>query len=38
VEITKRIIMVLSDLEVVFHDHAIVGRNTIVSMRSMQLI
>jgi DNA repair protein RadC len=38
VEITKRIIVVLSDLEVAFHDHAIVGRNTIVSMRSMQLI
>jgi DNA repair protein RadC len=38
VEITKRIIVVLSNLEMVFHDHAIVGRNTIVSMRSMQLI
>jgi DNA repair protein RadC len=38
VEITKRIIAVLSDLEVVFHDHAVVGRNTIVSMRSMHLI
>jgi DNA repair protein RadC len=38
VEITKRIIVVLSNLEMVLHDHAIVGRNTIVSMRSMQLI
>jgi DNA repair protein RadC len=38
VEITKRIIVVLSNLEMVFHDHAIVGRNTIVSMRSMHLI
>jgi DNA repair protein RadC len=38
VEITKRIIMVLTNLDIVFHDHAIVGRNTIVSMRSMQLI
>ena len=38
VEITKRIIVVLSNFEMVFHDHAIVGRNTIVSMRSMHLI
>jgi DNA repair protein RadC len=38
VEITKRIIVVLSNLEMVLHDHAIVGRNTIMSMRSMQLI
>ena len=38
VEITKRIVVVLSNLEVVLHDHAIVGRNTIVSMRSMHLI
>jgi DNA repair protein RadC len=38
VEITKRTIVVLSNLDVVFHDHAIVGRNTIVSMRSMHLI
>jgi DNA repair protein RadC len=38
VEITKRIIVALSNLEVVLHDHAIVGRNTIVSMRSMHLI
>jgi DNA repair protein RadC len=38
VEITKRIIAVLNNLEVVFHDHAVVGRNTIVSMRSMHLI
>jgi DNA repair protein RadC len=38
VEITKRIIAVLSNLEVVFHDHAVVGRNTITSMRSMHLI
>jgi DNA repair protein RadC len=38
VEITKRIIALLSNLEVVFHDHAVVGRNTIVSMRSMHLI
>jgi DNA repair protein RadC len=38
VEITKRIIAVLSNLEVVVHDHAVVGRNTIVSMRSMHLI
>jgi DNA repair protein RadC len=38
VEITKRIIVVLSNLEVVLHDHAIVGRNTIASMRSMHLI
>jgi DNA repair protein RadC len=33
VEITKRIIAVLSNLEIVLHDHAVVGRNTIVSMR-----
>jgi DNA repair protein RadC len=38
VEITKRIIVVLSNLDIVLHDHAIVGRNTIVSMRSMHLI
>jgi DNA repair protein RadC len=38
VEITKRIIVVLANLEIVFHDHAIVGRNTIMSMRSMHLI
>jgi DNA repair protein RadC len=38
VEITKRIMAVLSNLEVVFHDHAVVGRNTVVSMRSMHLI
>jgi DNA repair protein RadC len=38
VEITKRIIAVLSNVEAVFHDHAVVGRNTIVSMRSMHLI
>jgi DNA repair protein RadC len=38
VEITKRLIEVLSNLEMVLHDHAVVGRNTIVSMRSMQLI
>jgi DNA repair protein RadC len=38
VEITKRIIAVLSNLEMVLHDHAIVGRNTIVSMRSIRLI
>jgi DNA repair protein RadC len=38
VEITKRIIVVLSNLEIVLHDHAVVGRNTIVSMRSMHLI
>jgi DNA repair protein RadC len=38
VEITKRIIAVLTNVEVVFHDHAVVGRNTIVSMRSMHLI
>jgi DNA repair protein RadC len=37
-EITKRIIVVLSNLDMVLHDHAIVGRNTIVSMRSMHLI
>jgi DNA repair protein RadC len=38
VEITKRIMVVLSNLEMVLHDHAVVGRNTIVSMRSMHLI
>jgi DNA repair protein RadC len=38
VEITKRLIVVLSNLEMVLHDHAVVGRNTIVSMRSMHLI
>jgi DNA repair protein RadC len=38
VEITKRIIVVLNSLEMVLHDHAVVGRNTVVSMRSMQLI
>jgi DNA repair protein RadC len=38
VEITKRIIVVLSNLEMALHDHAVVGRNTIVSMRSMRLI
>jgi DNA repair protein RadC len=38
VEITKRIIVVLSNLEMVLHDHAVVGRNSIVSMRSMHLI
>ena len=38
VEITKRIVVVLSNLEMVLHDHAVVGRNTIVSMRSMHLI
>jgi DNA repair protein RadC len=38
VEITKNIILVLSKLEMAFHDHAIIGRNTIVSLRSMHLI
>jgi DNA repair protein RadC len=38
VEITKRLILVLSNVEMVLHDHAVVGRNTIVSMRSMHLI
>jgi DNA repair protein RadC len=38
VEITKRIIVVLNNVEMVLHDHAVVGRNTIVSMRSMHLI
>jgi DNA repair protein RadC len=38
VEITKRIIVVLSNLEIVLHDHAVVSRNTIVSMRAMHLI
>jgi len=38
VEITKRLVVVLSNLEMVLHDHAVVGRNTIVSMRSMHLI
>ena len=38
VEITKRLIVVLNNVEMVLHDHAVVGRNTIVSMRSMHLI
>ena len=38
VEISKRIVSVLSSLGIVFHDHAIVGRNTIVSLRSMRFI
>jgi DNA repair protein RadC len=38
VEITKRLVVVLNNVEMILHDHAVVGRNTIVSMRSMHLI
>jgi DNA repair protein RadC len=38
VELTKRIIVVLSNLEIAFHDHAVVGRNITMSMQSMHLI
>ena len=38
VENSKRIAAVLSNLGMVLHDHVIVGRNRIVSLRSMRLL